>query len=69
MCDGKVQYVRLEVFAVAAMKNAIFRDVARVRTDTSEECITSIIRVKRIGDLGTLAVTSHLTSSLETFRT
>jgi hypothetical protein len=31
--------------------------VALVRTDVSEECIASIIRVTRIGWLGTLAVT------------
>jgi hypothetical protein len=38
------------------MKHAIFWDVALVRTNISEECITSIIRVKRISDLGTSAV-------------
>jgi hypothetical protein len=33
--------------------------MALVRTDTSEESITSIIRVKRISELGMLAVTSN----------
>jgi hypothetical protein len=33
--------------------------VALVRTDVSEELSTSIIRVRRIGELGTLAVTSN----------
>jgi hypothetical protein len=33
--------------------------VALVRTDVSEERIASIIRVTRIGELGTLAVTSN----------
>jgi hypothetical protein len=33
--------------------------VALVRTDVSEELSASIIRVTRIGDLGTLAVTSN----------
>jgi hypothetical protein len=33
--------------------------VAHVRTDVSEERIASIIRVTRIGELGTLAVTSN----------
>jgi hypothetical protein len=33
--------------------------VAFVRTVVSEERITSIIRVKRISELGTLAVTSN----------
>jgi hypothetical protein len=32
--------------------------VALVRTDVSEECSASFIRVIRIGELGTLAVTS-----------
>jgi hypothetical protein len=33
--------------------------VALVRTDVSEELSASIIRVTRIGDLGTLAVTTN----------
>jgi hypothetical protein len=33
--------------------------VPLVRTNVLEECITSIIRVVRIGELGTLAVTSN----------
>jgi hypothetical protein len=34
--------------------------LALVRTDVSEECIVSIIRVKRIGELGTtIAVTNN----------
>jgi hypothetical protein len=33
--------------------------VALVRTDVSEECSASIIRVTRIGELGTLAVTTN----------
>jgi hypothetical protein len=38
------------------MKNAVICDVtsvALVRTDVSEECIASIIRVRRLGELGT----------------
>jgi hypothetical protein len=35
------------------------RRVTLVRTDISEEPSTSIIRVTRIGELGTLAVTSN----------
>jgi hypothetical protein len=38
--------------------------VAPVRTDVSEELSASIIRVTRIGELGTLAVTSTSASSL-----
>jgi demethoxyubiquinone hydroxylase (CLK1/Coq7/Cat5 family) len=34
------------------------RHVALVRTDVSEELSASIIRVTRIGELGTLAITS-----------
>jgi demethoxyubiquinone hydroxylase (CLK1/Coq7/Cat5 family) len=44
------------------MKNvisAMLRHVALVRTDVSEEHIASIIRVTRIGELGTLEVTSN----------
>jgi hypothetical protein len=42
------------------MKNGVFWDVALVRTDVSEELNASIIRVTRIGELGTtLAVTSN----------
>jgi hypothetical protein len=40
------------------MKNAILWDVtplALIRTDVLEECIASIIRVKRIRKLGTLS--------------
>jgi hypothetical protein len=35
----------------------MLRRVAHVRTDVSEERISSIIRVTRIGELGTLLVT------------
>jgi hypothetical protein len=37
----------------------ILHRVVLVRTDILEECIASIIRVTRIGELGTLAVTSN----------
>jgi hypothetical protein len=40
--------------------SAMFRGVALVRTDVSEELITSFIRVARIGELGTtLAATRN----------
>jgi hypothetical protein len=54
--------VRFEVITVATMNNAVFWDVtpyAFVRTDVSEERIASIIRVTRIGELGTLSATSN----------
>jgi hypothetical protein len=44
------------------MKNGAFWDLTAcglVRTDVSEELRASIIRVRRIGELGTLAVTSN----------
>jgi hypothetical protein len=37
----------------------MFRSLTLVRTDVSEELRASIIRVTRIGELGTLAVTSN----------
>jgi hypothetical protein len=43
------------------MKNGIFWDVTPVvlvKTNVSEELSSSIIRVTRIGELGTLAITS-----------
>jgi hypothetical protein len=36
----------------------IWRRMDLVRTNVSEERVTSVIRVKRISELGTLAVTS-----------
>jgi hypothetical protein len=43
--------------------SGMLRRVALVRTDVSEESISSIIRVKRIGELGTtLAVTASVAS-------
>jgi hypothetical protein len=39
--------------------SGILRRVALVRTDVSEELSASIIRLTRIGELGTLAVTSY----------
>jgi hypothetical protein len=39
--------------------SGILRRVAVVRTDVSEELRASLIKVTRIGELGTLAVTSY----------
>jgi hypothetical protein len=45
---------------MVTMKNAVLCLVALVRTNRLEECIISIIKVTRIGELGTiLAVTSN----------
>jgi hypothetical protein len=54
-------FVRFEVFTAATVKNGVFSDrVALVRTHVSEELSASIIRVTRIGKLGTtFAVTSN----------
>jgi hypothetical protein len=38
----------------------MWRHAGIVRTDVSEERVTSIFRVQRISELGTLAVTSKL---------
>jgi hypothetical protein len=39
--------------------SGMLRRVALVRADVSEELSSSIIRVARIGELGTLTVTSN----------
>jgi hypothetical protein len=47
---------------VVTKKNAVFwyvHHVALVRTDVSEELSASIIRMTRLGELGTLAITSN----------
>jgi hypothetical protein len=58
--------VRFEVFTAVTMKNSVFWDVTpwgHLRVDVLEEPNVSIIRVTRIGELGTtLAVTSQLIS-------
>jgi hypothetical protein len=41
------------------VSSGMLRRVALVRTDVSEELIANIIRVTRIGEVGTLAVTSN----------
>jgi hypothetical protein len=53
--------VRFEVFMVMTMKSAIFWDLAprgSYKNLVSEEHIASIIRMTRIGKLGTFAVTN-----------
>jgi hypothetical protein len=55
--------VRFEIFTAVTMKNSVsgmLRRVPLVRTDVSEGLIAPIIRVTRIGELGTtLAVISN----------
>jgi hypothetical protein len=54
--------MRFEVFTAVTMKNAssgMLRRVTLVRTDVSEELSASIFRMTRIGELGTLAVSSN----------
>jgi hypothetical protein len=55
-------YVRFEVFTAVSVRkpsSGTLRSVAPVTTGVSVESITSIIRVTRIGELGTLALTSN----------
>jgi hypothetical protein len=55
MLTSKPVYVRFEVFTAVTMKNAMIWDVTLcgyVRTEVLEEFNASIIRVKRIGELG-----------------
>jgi hypothetical protein len=54
-------HIIFEVFKAVTIKasSAMLRLVALVRTDVSEELSASIIRVTRIVELGTLAVTSN----------
>jgi hypothetical protein len=56
-------YVRFEAFKAVTIKMAtsgMSRSVALVRTDVSEELRASIIRVTKVGELGTmLAATSY----------
>jgi DNA-binding TFAR19-related protein (PDSD5 family) len=52
------QFVRQQILQRMAL-SGILRRVALVRTDVSEELSAPIIRVARIGELGTLAVTSN----------
>jgi hypothetical protein len=56
-------YVRFEMFKAITMKNGVLWDVTPcgfVRKAVSEELSASIIRLKRIGELGTtLAVTRN----------
>jgi hypothetical protein len=51
-------YVHKQVQIPKNASSGILRRVAHVRTDVSKERSASIIRVTRIGELGTLAVTS-----------
>jgi tRNA A37 threonylcarbamoyladenosine dehydratase len=44
--------------------SGMLRRVALVRTDVSEKLSASLIRVTRIGELGTLAITSNLRTSV-----
>jgi hypothetical protein len=58
VCRNQVKYVRFEVFAVPS--SGMLHHVDLVTTNVSDELSASIIRVTRIGKLGTtLAVTSN----------
>jgi hypothetical protein len=58
----RVQTIKYEKLRCVYKKSSsgILRRMPRVRTEVSEECIASIIRVKRIGELGkSLSVTNN----------
>jgi hypothetical protein len=54
----KKKYVKFEVFKEVAMKNAVFWDVTPCDSWKNRR-IVYIMKVKRISELGTLAVTSN----------
>jgi hypothetical protein len=61
-CMKIANLVRFEVLLVVIIRmlsSGMLRCMALVRTDASEERTASIIRVTRIGELGTLAVTNN----------
>jgi hypothetical protein len=59
-CIGKVRRCKIWDFHSGDYEESgMLRHVALVRTDVSEEHNASIIRVTRIGELGTLLVTSN----------
>jgi hypothetical protein len=44
--------------------SGMFRRVALVRTDDSQECVTSVLRIERISELRiTLVLTSNVTAT------
>jgi hypothetical protein len=54
--EDNALHVRFEGFTAVTMKNVVFetlRRMALVRTDVSDELSASIIRMTRIGELGT----------------
>jgi hypothetical protein len=53
--EVRFNYVRFEVSMAVTIKNAVLWDVTQRGscTDVSEECRASIIRVTRMGELGT----------------
>jgi hypothetical protein len=56
MLHGYKLYIKFDVFTAVTVKNDVLwmlRRVALVRTDVWEERSASIIRVTRIGELGT----------------
>jgi hypothetical protein len=56
---GSNENKRLLMASLRMPSSGMLRRVALVRTDVSEERIASFIRVTRIGEQGTLAVTSN----------
>jgi hypothetical protein len=62
-----LNYIRIEVYVVVTMKNAIFWDVtlcSSYKNCRFEECMASISRVKRTSDLGTVLALARNSSTL-----
>jgi demethoxyubiquinone hydroxylase (CLK1/Coq7/Cat5 family) len=55
----KKQLQTVNITEIKMPSSGMLRSLAPIRTDISEERVASIIRVTRIGELGTLAVTSN----------
>jgi hypothetical protein len=64
--ETRLVLARFEFFTAMTMKNAIFF-VALVRSDVSEEFITSIIMVKRIGKMDELLVAANAVPNSDSF--
>jgi hypothetical protein len=58
-CSAAVTSIVSNVEQIRTASSGMLRRVALVRTDVTEEHSASIIRVTRIGELGTLAATSN----------
>jgi hypothetical protein len=64
ICEHLMEHVKLKRIVISICliwrmpSSEIWRCVAPVKTEVSEECIASIVRVKRISELGTMSPVS-----------